>query len=41
MHCFQKKSTNGIKTAQSDSDLIRGRRRAAQDHAKGSENDRN
>lgn len=41
LHCFQKKSTAGIKTSQADIDLIRNRLRAAQDHAKGSENDRN
>jgi phage-related protein len=39
LHCFQKKSTTGIKTAQCDIDLIRMRLQAAQDHAKGSEND--
>lgn len=39
LHCFQKKSTTGIKTAQGDIDLIRKRLQAAQDHAKGSEND--
>ncbi|MBC3208580.1 type II toxin-antitoxin system RelE/ParE family toxin [Pseudomonas sp. SWRI111] len=37
LHCFQKKSKSGIKTAQSDIDLIRNRLRAAQDHAKGIE----
>ncbi|KIF55081.1 phage-related protein [Pseudomonas sp. LAIL14HWK12:I2] len=35
LHCFQKKSTTGIKTAQCDVDLIRKRLQAAQDHAKG------
>jgi phage-related protein len=39
LHCFQKKSTTGVKTAQADIDLIRKRIQAAQDHAKGSEND--
>ncbi|WP_264084142.1 type II toxin-antitoxin system RelE/ParE family toxin [Pseudomonas azerbaijanoccidentalis] len=39
LHCFQKKSTTGIKTTQCDIDLIRMRLQAAQDHAKGSEND--
>ena len=39
LHCFQKKSTTGIRTAQCDIDLIRMRLQAAQDHAKGSEND--
>ncbi|WP_053122908.1 type II toxin-antitoxin system RelE/ParE family toxin [Pseudomonas sp. P1.31] len=41
LHCFQKKATSGIKTAQSDIELIRNRLRAAQNHAKGSSNDRN
>ncbi|WP_448725697.1 type II toxin-antitoxin system RelE/ParE family toxin [Pseudomonas farris] len=39
LHCFQKKSTTGIKTAQVDIDLIKKRLQAAQNHAKGSEND--
>jgi phage-related protein len=39
LHCFQKKSTTGIKTAQCDIDLIRKRLQAAQEHAKGSEHD--
>ncbi|WP_131108069.1 MULTISPECIES: type II toxin-antitoxin system RelE/ParE family toxin [unclassified Pseudomonas] len=39
LHCFQKKSVSGIKTAQCDIDLIRKRLQAAQDHAKGLEND--
>ncbi|MHC8318219.1 type II toxin-antitoxin system RelE/ParE family toxin [Pseudomonas sp. LB3P31] len=39
LHCFQKKSSTGIKTAQSDVELIRTRLQAAQDHAKGSKND--
>ncbi|WP_307340577.1 type II toxin-antitoxin system RelE/ParE family toxin [Pseudomonas lini] len=39
LHCFQKKSTTGIKTAQGDIGLIKKRFQAAQDHAKGSEND--
>ena len=39
LHCFQKKSASGIKTAQSDIDLIRKRLQAAQDHAKGPGND--
>ncbi|MGE8067820.1 type II toxin-antitoxin system RelE/ParE family toxin [Pseudomonas sp. NPDC089569] len=38
LHCFQKKSTTGIKTALSDIDLIRKRLQAAQDHAKGLKN---
>jgi phage-related protein len=41
LHCFQKKSTSGIKTPKADMDLIRNRLRAAQDHAKGSKNDGN
>jgi phage-related protein len=36
LHCFQKKSVMGIKTAQSDIDLIRKRLQGAQDHARGS-----
>lgn len=39
LHCFQKKSTSGIKTTQSDIDLIKKRLQAAQDHAKGSDHD--
>ncbi|MCA4962463.1 type II toxin-antitoxin system RelE/ParE family toxin [Pseudomonas sp. Y24-6] len=39
LHCFQKKSSSGIKTAQSDVELIRTRLQAAQAHAKGSKND--
>ena len=39
LHCFQKKSASGIKTAQSDIDLIRKRLQATQDHAKGPGND--
>lgn len=39
LHCFQKKSSTGIKTAQSDVELIRTRLQAAQAHAKGSKND--
>ena len=39
LHCFQKKSTTGIKTAQCDVDLIRKRLQAAQEHAKGSGHD--
>lgn len=39
LHCFQKKSTTGIKTAQCDIDLIRKRLQAVQDHAKGSDSD--
>jgi phage-related protein len=35
LHCFQKKSTTGIKTAQCDIDLIKKRFQAAQNHAKG------
>jgi phage-related protein len=39
LHCFQKKSASGIRTAQADIDLIRKRLQAAQDHAKGSDHD--
>jgi phage-related protein len=39
LHCFQKKSTSGIRTAQCDIDLIRKRLQAAQDHATGSNHD--
>lgn len=37
LHCFQKKSTTGIKTAQHDIDLIKTRLKAAEEHAKGFE----
>jgi phage-related protein len=33
-HCFQKKSTSGVKTAQRDIELIRIRLQAAQEHCK-------
>lgn len=39
LHCFQKKSTSGIKTAQHDIDLIKSRLRAAEKHAKEVKND--
>ncbi len=39
LHCFQKKSASGIKTAQSDIDVIRKRFQAAQNHARGPGND--
>ncbi len=39
LHCFQKKSTSGIKTAQHDIDLIKSRLKAAEEHAKGTKND--
>jgi phage-related protein len=39
LHCFHKKSTSGIRTAQCDIDLIRKRLQAAQDHATGSNHD--
>ncbi|WP_460141050.1 type II toxin-antitoxin system RelE/ParE family toxin [Pseudomonas sp. S2_E01] len=39
LHCFQKKSTSGIRTAQCDIDLIKKRLLAAQGHAKGSGHD--
>jgi phage-related protein len=34
LHCFQKKSTSGVKTAQRDIELIRTRLQAAQKHCK-------
>lgn len=40
LHCFQKKSRQGIETPKHDVDLIRERLRAAQAHAKGVCNDR-
>ncbi|WP_231672685.1 type II toxin-antitoxin system RelE/ParE family toxin [Pseudomonas quasicaspiana] len=39
LHCFQKKSSTGIKTAQHDIDLIKSRLKAAEEHAKGLKND--
>jgi phage-related protein len=39
LHCFQKKSKQGIKTSKQDIDLIRERFKAAQAHAKGVGND--
>ncbi|WP_424481788.1 type II toxin-antitoxin system RelE/ParE family toxin [Pseudomonas viridiflava] len=39
LHCFQKKSTSDIKTAQHDIDLIKSRLKAAEEHAKGTKND--
>ena len=39
LHCFQKKSTKGIETAQHDIELIKSRLKAAQAHAKDSRND--
>lgn len=35
LHCFQKKSRQGIATPKQDMGLIRERLKAAQDHAKG------
>src|SRR5260370_40770210 len=35
LHCFQKKSTQGIATPKPDMDIIRSRLKAAEDHAKG------
>lgn len=40
LHCFQKKSKQGIETPKYEIDLIRERLKAAQAHAKGAENDR-
>ena len=34
LHCFQKKSSSGIRTAQSDIDLIHERLKLAQQHHK-------
>jgi phage-related protein len=39
LHCFQKKSTKGIATAQHDIQLIKQRLKAAQDHAQASQRD--
>lgn len=39
LHCFQKKSTAGIKTPQHDVELIKSRLKAAEKHAKGEKND--
>lgn len=39
LHCFQKKSKQGIETPKQDMDLIRERLKAAQAHAKGARND--
>lgn len=39
LHCFQKKSKQGIATPLQDIDLIRARLKVAQAHAKGAEND--
>ncbi|MNP17702.1 hypothetical protein D3C76_1101400 [compost metagenome] len=35
LHCFQKKSTSGIKTARHDMDLVKSRLKSAESHAKG------
>ena len=40
LHCFQKKSKQGIETPKHEIDLIRERLKAAQEHAKGAGNDR-
>jgi phage-related protein len=40
LHCFQKKSKQGIETPKHEIDLIRERLKAAQAHAKGAGNDR-
>ena len=40
LHCFQKKSTDGIATPKPDIDIVRARQKAAQDHAAGERNDR-
>jgi phage-related protein len=41
LHCFQKKSTQGITTPKPDMDLIRERLKAAEAHAREKRNDRN
>ena len=40
LHCFQKKSKQGIGTPKPDMDIIRARLKAAQAHAEGASNDR-
>jgi len=40
LHCFQKKSKQGIETPKHEIDLIRERLKAAQAHPKGAGNDR-
>lgn len=39
LHCFQKKSTRGIKTSKQDIDLIKQRLQAAQEHARSTKDD--
>lgn len=39
LHCFQKKSTQGITTPKPDMDVIRARLKAAEMHARENEND--
>lgn len=39
LHCFQKKSTQGVSTPVPDMDVIRSRLKAAQAHAQGVKND--
>lgn len=39
LHCFQKKSIQGIATPKPDMDIIRDRLKAAQAHAQGVKND--
>jgi len=39
LQCFQKKSTQGIKTPRPNLDMIRGRLKAAKAHAEGENND--
>jgi len=39
LHCFQKKSKQGIKTPKPNLDMIKERLKAARAHAKGEKND--
>ncbi|WP_449434727.1 type II toxin-antitoxin system RelE/ParE family toxin [Pseudomonas putida] len=39
LHCFQKKSSTGVKTAKHDMDLVRSRLKLAEAHAKGKKYD--
>ncbi|WP_205524616.1 type II toxin-antitoxin system RelE/ParE family toxin [Pseudomonas putida] len=39
LHCFQKKSTSGIKTSSHDLDLIKSRLKLAEAHSRGEKHD--
>jgi len=39
LHCFQKKSTSGIKTSNHDMDLIKARLKLAEAHSRGEKHD--